>query len=121
MRKRQRGATLIGWLFIILPALIILYAAVRIAPAYFNYLSVGSSLKDIAREHGADDPLTVANLKLALHKRFEIEGISFPGPDDTLIRREGPHWLLEADYESSASLFAGLSLTATFYKRVEIK
>src|ERR1700738_5657133 len=40
MRNRQQGVTAIGWLVLLTPFAILLYAGIRLAPLYLNYMKV---------------------------------------------------------------------------------
>src|SRR5882724_2623060 len=40
MRNRQQGITSIGWLVLLAPFAIVLYAGIRLAPLYLNYMKV---------------------------------------------------------------------------------
>jgi len=49
MRNRQQGITAIGWLVLLTPFAIVLYAGIRLAPLYLNYLKVVRAI-DVAAE-----------------------------------------------------------------------
>ena len=40
MMRKQRGVTMIGWIFLLVPVAIVLYAGIRVAPEYLNYYKV---------------------------------------------------------------------------------
>ena len=42
--RRERGVTLIGWLVLLTPLAICLYAGLRLAPVYLNYMKVSHTL-----------------------------------------------------------------------------
>jgi hypothetical protein len=35
--RKQRGVTTIGWIFLLAPVAVVLYAGIRVAPEYLNY------------------------------------------------------------------------------------
>ncbi len=43
MRNRQVGVTAIGWLFLLTPVAIVVYAGIRLAPVYLNYMKVAKA------------------------------------------------------------------------------
>ena len=61
MRHSQRGVTFIGWLFLLVPVAIVVYAGIRLTPIYLNYMRVAKSLSQVAqrgqgrRRRTADD------------------------------------------------------------------
>jgi hypothetical protein len=118
MRRTQRGVTAIGWVFLLIPVAIVGYSAIRLTPIYLNYTKVARSLEQLAKEGGADD--SAQNLRFALEKRLDIEGISFPDIKDFGIRREGASWVVDINYEDGAPLFSNVSVTAKFNKSVRI-
>ena len=121
MRKHQNGITLIGWLVLLLPMAIIGYAAIRLIPAYLNHMSVARSLTQIAKEHVGEQDLNANTLRFALAKRFDVESITRPSFEEVLIQREDGIWVLEADYDVTVPLFAGISINVAFDNRVEVK
>ena len=50
MRHSQRGITFIGWLFLLVPVAIVVYAGIRLTPIYLNYMRVAKSLTGLASE-----------------------------------------------------------------------
>ena len=40
MMRRQRGVTMIGWIFLLIPVALVLYAGIRVGPEYLNYYKV---------------------------------------------------------------------------------
>jgi hypothetical protein len=121
VNSKQRGITLIGWLFLLTPLAIVAYAGIRIAPIYLNYMKVTKSVDQVAKEMGGDPSLTARAIQVALEKRLDIESVDFPALKDFIIRREGTTWIIEAKYEDVAPLFANLSLLLQFDKMQEVK
>ncbi len=50
MRNRQGGVTTIGWLVLLTPFAIVLYAGIRLAPIYLNYMKVVRAVEQAATE-----------------------------------------------------------------------
>ena len=121
MRSRQSGVTFIGWLFLLLPVAVIAYAAIRLVPKYMVYMEVSRSMTQVAQEFSDDAQVTPAKFRVALEKRFDIESIEFPTAQDVSLTREDGVWVAQTRYEDSVPLFAGISLTVTFDKRVPFK
>jgi hypothetical protein len=118
MHKRQRGITFIGWLFLLLPIAIVGYAGIRVAPLYMTYGKIVRVMEQVGQEGSAAD--TQRSIYSTIEKRLDIEGIEFPTVKDFTIRREGPSWFVEIDYEEPAPLFANLSVNARFTKSVRL-
>ena len=56
MRNRQKGMTFIGLLFVLAMAGVILYAGIRVAPLYLNYMKVAKAMDAVATEVKGDNP-----------------------------------------------------------------
>lgn len=118
MFRRQRGVTLIGWVFLLIPVAILGYVGIRLAPVYLNYMRVAHSVEQTATELKTDDvgTLTAQSIRATLSKHFDIESISFPDVKDVSVTRDGSSWLIEAKFEDNAPLFGNISLVVDFDK-----
>jgi hypothetical protein len=121
MRHSQRGITLVGWLILLVPIAIVVYAGIRLAPIYLNYMRVSKALSQSVGEAKAGDTVNVPALRVSLEKRFDIEGIEHPTVKDIDIHREGEHWVAIVDYEDMAPMFGNVSLLVQFHKQVEVR
>ncbi|MGB6451367.1 MAG: DUF4845 domain-containing protein [Steroidobacteraceae bacterium] len=109
--------TFLGGLLLSIPVAVVLYAAIRLAPVYLNYMSVARSL-DLAAsaEPSNGGKVSPQGVRNALSKRFDIESITFPSVQDVVVRQDGGGWVIEAKYEDTAPLFGNISLTVDFDK-----
>jgi Domain of unknown function (DUF4845) len=119
MRNRQTGVTALGWLFLLTPLAIVLYAAMRLAPVYLNYLKVSRTLETTAGEVKAAGANQQA-IRTAIDRHFEIDMVDYPTVKDIKIVREGAFWVVEAAYDDEAPLFGNVSLHVVFDKKVKI-
>lgn len=112
MRKSQRGVTMIGWIFLLIPMAIVGYAVIRLVPIYLNYSQVVKTVTQVARE--SQSAGSVTQIRNALQKRVDIEGMVYPDAKDFVVRRDGQSWVIEIQYEDPVPLFANLSLVPKF-------
>lgn len=119
MRNRQLGVTAIGWLFLLTPVAIVVYAGIRLAPVYLNYMKVVKAMDQAGNElkSGGINPQTI---RATIDKHFEIDMVDYPTTRDMKITKDGAAWLVESQYDDDAPLFANLSLHVTFDKTVKI-
>jgi len=119
MRNRQKGVTAIGWLFLLAPLAIVIYAGIRLAPVYLNYMKVVKAMDGAVTElkAGGVNPQSIRN---TIDKHFEIDMVDYPTTKDMKITRDGAVWLVESQYDDDAPLFANLSLHVVFDKKVKI-
>lgn len=121
MRARQAGITFIGWLVLLLPAAIVVYSAIRLTPIYLNHMKVANAVKQAADESRGETTVSPAAVRASISRRFDIESINHPTMDDIRVARDGNEWVIEANYERTAPLFAGIQLLVTFDQRVVIQ
>ncbi|HVP34448.1 MAG TPA: DUF4845 domain-containing protein [Steroidobacteraceae bacterium] len=116
MRFRQRGVTLLGWLFLLAPLVVVGYAGVRLLPVYLNYMKVVRALNLVASDAaGNSDPRAI---RTTIDKHFEIDMVDYPTAKDIKVTRSGSGWDVEASYDDEAPLFGNISLHVTFDKTV---
>ena len=117
MYRRQRGVTFIGWLFLLVPVALTLYAGIRLAPMYLNYMRIVRTLDQTASEvKGGDEAATREAIRVSLLRHLEIDSVEFPTMKEITIRRDGRSWIIEAKYEDEAPLFSNISLVVAFDK-----
>jgi hypothetical protein len=118
MRIKQTGVTAVGWLFLLTPLAVVLYAGIRLAPVYLNYMKVAKAMDQAGGDiRGSVDPTTI---RAAIDRHLTIEVVDFPTNKDRNIKREGSAWLVESQYDDEAPLFGNISLHVAFDKTVRI-
>lgn len=121
MHRRQRGVTAIGWLFLLLPIAIVGYAGIRLAPVYLNYMKVARSLEQLESSTSASDVTTVQGVRVALGRYFDVESVDYPKASEVSVRRDSGTWIIEAQYDDTAPLFANISMLVEFNKSVTLR
>ena len=119
MRNRQLGVTFIGWLFLLTPLAVVIYAGIRLAPVYLNYMKVVKAMEGTVGELKAGG-VSPQSIRTAIDKHFEIDMVEYPTTKDMKITKDGASWIVESQYDDDAPLFANLSLHVTFDKKVKI-
>jgi len=119
MRHHQRGVTFIGWLFLLVPIGILLYAAIRLTPIYLEYMNVARALEQVKTEYDGNGP-TASAIRVSLEKRFDVEDVTTITAKDISIQPKDTGLAVSANYDATAPLFANLSLVVSFDKTVDI-
>ena len=119
MRNRQLGVTAVGWLFLLTPLAVVIYAGIRLAPVYLNYMKVVKAMEGTVGELKAGG-VSPQSIRTAIDKHFEIDMVEYPTTKDMKITKDGASWIVESQYDDDAPLFANLSLHVTFDKKVKI-
>jgi hypothetical protein len=117
-RNKQLGVTALGWLILLTPFAIVIYAGIRATPVYLNYLKVVKTLEGTKSE--LKGGASASSIKSAIDKHFEIDMVNYPDAKDFKITRDEGAWLVEAQYDDDAPLFANISLHFQFDKQVRI-
>jgi Domain of unknown function (DUF4845) len=121
MRHSQRGVTFIGWIVLLVPIAILVYAGIRLAPMYLNYMNVSKALSQMASEAKSGSTTSPQELRTSLEKNFDVQGIEHPSTKDIDIHRDGDHFVAVADYEDVAPMFGNISLLVQFHKQVDMQ
>jgi hypothetical protein len=118
--RRQRGVTMIGWIFLLIPMAVTLYGAIRVAPVYLNYFKVVTAMKETASQLKSDETLSPQAIRGALEKRFDTGYVDEINVKDIAVARAPEGWTMTADYEKAVPLFGNLHLLMVFNKSVVI-
>jgi Flp pilus assembly protein TadG len=121
MRSRQSGITFIGWVVLLLPVAIVVFAGIKVSTIYMNHYKVAKVLDQTARNIGTAGTITPATVRNEIERRFDIEGIETPALDDVVIERDGDNWVIVAEYNRETSLFGNLNLLIRFNKRAVVQ
>jgi hypothetical protein len=112
--RKQRGVTMIGWIFLLVPVAIVLYAGIRIAPEYLNYYKVVQALKETASQLKNDEALSQSSIRSSIERRFDTGYVDEPKVKDIEIAKGETGWTMTADYEKTVPLFGNLYLLMNF-------
>ena len=114
--KKQKGLTLIGFLFVLVILGIMLYAGMQIVPVYLEHQSVVSSMKKVVSEPGAVSK-SPGEIKRELGRLLNVSYVTNVEPNDFKVIR-GNTKELQVKYEVRKDFIANLSFVMTFNERV---
>ena len=123
MQRYERGVTFLGWVIILVPVALVLYAGIRITPLYLEYMKVARPLEQVRDELKGDQP-DVAAIRNAIEKRFDVEDVNVMTIRDTdklKITKDGNGYKVEAVYQATAPYVSNVSLLVNFDKTVQIE
>ena len=118
-RQRERGATFLGMVVILLILGTALYAGLRLAPVYLEYMKVSRSLEQVKDEHQAEQT-NVALIKRSLERHWDVEDISRIGWKEIKIEKGNDGYTMTAEYDAEQPFVANLYLLCKFKKSVLI-
>jgi hypothetical protein len=120
MRNHQQGMTFIGLLFVLAMAGVIVYAGIRLAPLYLNYMKVVRAMDGVAAEIKGDnpDPATIRGL---LDRHFTIDDPTGIDVKDIEITKDDGGVQMHVAYDDAAPYVANVSLSVHFEKTVKVR
>ena len=121
MKQRQRGATFLGIVVILLILGCALYAGIRLVPVYLEYSKVVRALEQVRDEHSAMDKTSPQMIRNSLERRWDVEDISRIGWKEIDIRKVNDGYEVEAAYDAEEPFAANLYLLVKFDKIVTIQ
>jgi hypothetical protein len=120
MKQRQRGATFLGIVTILLILGAGLYGAMRLVPVYLEFTKVARALEQVRDEHAAMDtnPQMIRN---SLERRWDVEDIASIGWKEIEIKKSDQGFEVRAAYEVERPFVANVYLLTKFDKLVTIQ
>jgi hypothetical protein len=115
--RRQRGITMLGFIFVAAVVMLVVMLGFRIAPAVVEYYSVRAALNEALQE--VKDPTGVADVQRAFQRRIDagyIESVSAKDIEFTKDRNAvsaSVSWTRTLHLVANASLLLDFAVTAT--------
>jgi Domain of unknown function (DUF4845) len=120
MKHRQRGATFLGIVVILLILGAGLYAAIRLVPVYLEFTKVARALEQVRDEHAAIDT-NAQMIRNSLERRWDVEDVKSIGWKEIAIKKTGEGFEVRAAYNVERPFVANVFLLAKFDKVVTIQ
>ncbi|HZF25599.1 MAG TPA: DUF4845 domain-containing protein [Steroidobacteraceae bacterium] len=123
MGRHERGVTFLGWMIILVPVALVLYAGIRLTPVYLEYMKINRTLEQVRDELKGDQP-DMATIRTAIEKRLDIEDVTaltVRDADKLKITKDGSGYKVEAVYQATAPYMSNVSLLVSFDKVVQIE
>lgn len=112
-RRQQRGVSMVGMVLWGIVVVFVALVAMKLIPAYTEYLTIKKILSDIGSEAGIK---TMSNTEIRerFAKRAMIDNIHSVGASDLKISREDGRTVVSVEYTFQTPLVANVSLLADF-------
>jgi uncharacterized protein DUF4845 len=117
---KQRGVTMIGWIFLLIPVAIVAYGLLRVVPEYLGYYKLLSAMKETASQLKSDEALDAITIKRALERRFDTGYVDALDAEEIGIAKTEEGWTMTAEYDRTVPMFGNLQLLLSFNKSVVI-
>jgi len=111
--SKQQGLTFIGLIFVLALIGMIVLSALKVVPIYMEHFAVQTSVESII-----DDPklksLTVREIKILLHKKLNINGVTSVNSGDAKIRKSGGEIAFSLEYEVRKDYIGNIDIVLSF-------
>lgn len=120
-RKKSRGITLIGFVFLLLIIGFFAYLAMRLVPMYVEYMGVVKAMEQVRAEPGSQNR-SPEQIRASLNTKFDTQYVddSAIPPQAIQVIRQGNAQTLRIRYERRVPFVHNLELIATFDKSVDL-
>jgi len=111
--SQQRGISMIGWAVVLLVAIVLGTAALRMVPAYMEHNTITSTVKSLMQD-SKTALMSPREVRDTLSTRFTINQVEAISVDDLAITKEGGILKISTDYEVRKAMFYNVSIVMTF-------
>jgi hypothetical protein len=111
--RKQKGVTLSGLLIWAVALVFLALLGLKVAPAYFEYLTIQKEFKEIASDPSLAGGQRTA-IERAFYNRTTIDNVTSVTPQDLDISKDGDGLVISAAYSVRVPLFANVSLAIDF-------
>lgn len=119
MKQRERGATFLGIVVILLILAAGLYGGIRLVPVYLEFTKVARALEQVRDENAAVDT-SAQQIRNALERRWDVEDIKRIGWKEIEISKKSEGYEVTAAYRAEEPFVANVFLLVKFNKTVVI-
>ncbi len=113
MRHRQSGMSILGMLFIGIMMGFFVMVGLRMAPSYFEYLTIKDAVTKTATEFDADKK-TIRQLRTRVTNLFITNQVYDYNPDDVKIYRKDGKTYIDANYEARIHVVGRIDAVMNF-------
>lgn len=120
MKSKQTGITLIGFLIVLMVVSFFGYMAMKLVPAYTEFMGVSKAMSQLASEGTARTP---GEVKTALMKKLDFQYVSDDTitPQDISFKRNGNATQLNVSYDKRIPFMYNVDFLVHFEKSVELQ
>jgi hypothetical protein len=120
MHHKQRGVSMIGFLFMAVALIFVAMLAMKLVPAYIEFFSVKKILATMGQDP-ATKSMSNAEIRKSFSKRADVSYVTVVKPEDLEIERSGGKMLISSDYVFRTPLIANISLVVDFSTSSDVK
>ncbi len=115
MARRQAGATLLGYIILVLFIGVFAFGAIRLTPVYLNYMKVVGVVDGVFKEFDGQTP-TRAAIRSSISRRFDVESVSIITFREVTVTQVDGGFEVAAVYDHATPFVGNISFTVHFDK-----
>ncbi|MFC4526819.1 DUF4845 domain-containing protein [Dyella halodurans] len=121
MKSKQSGITLIGFLVVLIVVCFFGFMAMKLIPAYTEFMGVNKAMNDIAT--GSMEGKTLDDVRRDLAKKMDFQYVDDATikPKDITIKREGNAAQLHVTYDKRIPFMYNIDFLLHFEKSVALQ
>ena len=121
LSKKEGGASLAGWLFILLVLGTVATVGTKLIPLYVDHNTISNLMDKMAKEDGLADKRKSDLVKL-MGGRLKLNNIrNFPLDENIVIEKTKNGTDVILNYEVRVAFFGNVDLVASFGKEIELR
>lgn len=117
--KSQQGMTAIGWLIVLGLIGFFVLLALRMTPAYLEFMTVKSSLESLKNEPGVTEKAP-PEIRSMLSKRFDVNDVKNVTGKQVKIENQGGRLNVAVDYEVRVGVLGNVDAVMKFAHGIEV-
>jgi len=114
-RRRQRGATTLGVIILVIFVGLFAFAAIRLTPVYLNYMKVVGVVNGVYQEFDGQNA-SRASIRTSIGRRFDVESVSEIKAQDVTVTAVDSGFEVRAEYDHTTPFIYNISFTVHFDK-----
>jgi hypothetical protein len=115
LARRQVGATLLGYIILVIFVGVFAFGVIRLTPVYLNYMKVVGVVDGVFEEFDGQGP-TRAALRSSISRRFGVESVSVITYREVKVTQVDGGFEVAAVYDHTAPFIGNISFTVHFDK-----
>lgn len=119
-KRRQTGMTTLGVAILVAFIGVFVFAGMRLAPIYLNYMKVTSVVSGVQKEFDGTNA-TRTSIRSSIASRFDIESVGEITAKDVKVTKVGGGYEVVATYSHKAPFISNISFVVDFDKRALIR
>ena len=110
---KQRGVSMLGFMFMSVAVIIIAMLAMKLVPAYLEFFSVKKILNAMGQDSETKS-MSNNQIRSSFAKRASVGYVTVVKPEDLAVDRSGGNIVISTEYEYRTKLVANISLVVDF-------